>query len=159
MNKSRTMISLSDIRNSACAGRNQHLFGDQHAKEKGKGKKGGKRTYKIGGRIVSKFYPTNSEEKDHMQLVLIDFCQRRCIQLHEEYIFTTDRGWRFDWCIPDLMIAVEYEGLMSEKSGHTTITGYTKDADKYNRAQKEGWRVLRFTALNYKQIYDRLQQI
>jgi hypothetical protein len=67
-----------------------------------------------------------------------------------EYRFHDVRQYRFDIAIPDKMIAIEYEGLNSEKSGHTTLKGYTKDTDKYNLAASLGWTVLRYTALNYK---------
>jgi hypothetical protein len=60
--------------------------------------------------------------------------------------------FRFDWAIPDLKIAIEYEGLFSEKSRHTTVKGYTKDCIKYNLAALLGWKVLRYTALNYKEL-------
>lgn len=70
----------------------------------------------------------------------------------EELQFHEVRMFRFDWAIPDMMLAIEYEGLMSRKSGHTTISGYTKDCEKYNLAQLEGWKVLRYTALNYTDL-------
>lgn len=74
----------------------------------------------------------------------------------EEHSFHPDRKWRFDFAIPELMIAIEYEGLMSEKSGHTTIKGYSKDCEKYNEAIKQGWKLLRYTALNYQNLHDDL---
>lgn len=83
-------------------------------------------------------------------------------QYVREYVFHPKRKFRFDWAIPELKIAIEYEGLFSEKSGHTTVTGYTKDCEKYNQAALLGWKVLRYTALNYKQLYrdiDELTQI
>ena len=46
------------------------------------------------------------------------------------------------------MTAWEYEGIMSEKSRHTNILGYSKDAEKYNLAQSLGWKVFRYTAIN-----------
>lgn len=76
------------------------------------------------------------------------------ISFEEEYRFHPVRRFRFDIAIVDRMIAVEYEGLLSKKSRHTTITGYTKDAEKYNLAQQLGWVVLRYTALNYKNIKE-----
>lgn len=83
-------------------------------------------------------------------------------QYVREYVFHSKRKFRFDWAIPELKLAIEYEGLFSEKSGHTTVTGYTKDCEKYNQAALLGWKVLRYTALNYKQLYrdiDELTQI
>lgn len=66
-----------------------------------------------------------------------------------EHIFHATRKWRFDIALPDRMLAIEYEGTVSEKSRHTTLSGYAGDCTKYNEAQKCGWRVLRYTALNY----------
>jgi very-short-patch-repair endonuclease len=66
-----------------------------------------------------------------------------------ELKFDDIRRYRFDWAIPDLKLAIEYEGLNSEKSRHTTKKGYTGDCQKYNLAVINGWKVLRYTAMNY----------
>ncbi|WP_290861894.1 hypothetical protein [Flavobacterium sp.] len=66
-----------------------------------------------------------------------------------ELKFDEVRRFRFDWAIPELKLAIEYEGLNSEKSRHTTKKGYTGDCVKYNLAILNGWKVLRYTALNY----------
>jgi hypothetical protein len=47
------------------------------------------------------------------------------------------------------MLAIEFEGIMSEKSRHTTKTGYSKDTEKYNLAAINDWIVLRYTVLTY----------
>jgi hypothetical protein len=39
-----------------------------------------------------------------------------------------------------LKVAIEYEGLMSVKSGQTTVTGYSNDCIKYNLAACLGWK-------------------
>lgn len=70
----------------------------------------------------------------------------------EEYRFHDVRRFRFDIAIESKMLAIEYEGLFSEKSRHTNVTGYSNDAEKYNLAQSMGWRVFRYTAINYKNI-------
>lgn len=77
-----------------------------------------------------------------------------------EHRFHPVRKWRFDWALikGKKLLAVEYEGLMSEKSGHTTVGGYTKDVGKYNEAQALGWKVLRFTAVNYKTLITELNK-
>jgi len=69
-----------------------------------------------------------------------------------EFQFAKPRRFRFDWAFPDHMIAIEYEGLFSEKSGHTTASGYTVNCQKYNLAAIHGWRLLRYTAMNYREI-------
>ena len=77
----------------------------------------------------------------------------------EELEFHPSRKWRFDWAIPSLKIAIEYEGIFSKKSGHTTISGYTKDCEKYNAAQILGWKVLRYTAKNYQGLGNDLKKL
>jgi len=77
----------------------------------------------------------------------------------EEHKFHPKRKWRFDFAIPSRMIAIEYEGIFSEKSGHTTHKGYIKDTEKYNEAAKLGWTVLRYTAKTYKEVIDDIDQL
>ena len=86
-----------------------------------------------------------------LQLMKIDFIA--------EHRFHETRQWRFDIAIPSLKIAIEYEGIMSRKSRHTTVTGYTKDCEKYNAATIAGWRVLRYNAINYQSLGDDLRLI
>ena len=76
----------------------------------------------------------------------------------KELKFHPSRKWRFDFAIESLRIAIEYEGIMSEKSRHTTISGMSADCDKYNAAQLLGWKVLRFTAINYKNLASILME-
>lgn len=81
------------------------------------------------------------------------------LKIEEEYVFSTERKFRFDFCIIKKKIAFEYEGIFAGKSRHTTIQGYTTDCDKYNLAAVEGWRVLRYTAKNYRNIEQDLKRI
>lgn len=53
------------------------------------------------------------------------------------------RDWRFDYCIPSLMIAIEVEGGAWGKSRHTTGTGFAEDLRKYDAAMRLGWTVYR----------------
>lgn len=83
----------------------------------------------------------------------------RNIKFVEEHKFSPKRRFRFDLYLTDLNVGIEYEGLMSEKSRHTTIEGYSKDAEKYNLATCLGIRVLRYTALNFDQFENDLDKI
>lgn len=101
-----------------------------------------------------------SLEKDTIKTVLWVLKRENSIPDYvEEFQFHPIRKFRFDWAIPSIKIAIEYEGLMSEKSGHTTISGYTKDCEKYNLACVCGWKVLRYTAKNYTNIENDLKKI
>ena len=63
-----------------------------------------------------------------------------------EYRFDANRRWRFDFARPDKRLAVEVEGGIWTQGRHTRPAGYEADAEKYNAAVIQGWRVLRFTA-------------
>lgn len=75
-----------------------------------------------------------------------------------EHKFLQGRKFRFDVAIPAHKIAIEYEGLNSEKSGHTTLVGFTSNCEKYNHAAIEGWMVLRYTCKNYKDFTNDIQK-
>lgn len=84
----------------------------------------------------------------HIELVL----HSMGVKFENEYQFMQERKFRFDIAIPERKIAIEYEGLetsKNKKSGHTTKVGYSKDCEKYNYAVCYGWKLIRFTALNY----------
>ena len=101
-----------------------------------------------------------SIEKNTIELYLKQMVQSGLIESYEtEYQFTKERKFRFDWFIPSLDLALEYEGIMSEKSRHTTITGYTGDINKYNIALTLGFLVLRYNALNYQNAYNDIEKI
>lgn len=114
------------------------------------------------GRRVGKHYKKAHPQKNRMAEDLLWWCQQHGIVLQEELKFAKAQGrkFRFDWAVEgnSLKIAIEYEGIMSGKSRHTTVTGYSKDAEKYNMAAALGWKVLRFTALNYKDLITELNK-
>lgn len=91
------------------------------------------------------------------KLHIISVLERSEFNFKSEFRFDKVRGFRFDWAIPEFKIALEYEGIFSETSGHTTLTGYKKDVVKYNLATKLGWRILRYTADNYLNIENDLK--
>jgi hypothetical protein len=76
-----------------------------------------------------------------------------------EYKFHPERRWKSDWFLPDYNTIIEYEGLMAKKARHTTVTGYTKDCEKYNAATLMGFKVLRYTTINYHQLVDDLDNL
>lgn len=69
-----------------------------------------------------------------------------------EYKFHPKRKWRADYALVDKMLLIEYEGIFGGKSRHTNNIGYVNDAEKYNAAQILGFTVLRYTAMNYKNV-------
>lgn len=73
-------------------------------------------------------------------------------QYTTEHRFHPVRRFRFDIALPDHKLAIEYEGINSSKSRHTSLTGFSRDTEKYNLAQLMGWTVLRYTTLNYHDV-------
>jgi len=91
---------------------------------------------------------------------LEQWCQEKDFELRKEYQFHPVRKFRLDYAIVNLKLAIEFEGgIFLKKSGHNTAIHYTKDCDKYNLLLTMGWKVLRYTALNYKNVIDDLNEL
>lgn len=63
----------------------------------------------------------------------------------KEHRFHPVRMWRFDYAIPEHLIALEVEGGVWTGGRHTSPKGFLGDIEKYNTATLMGWRVLRTT--------------
>lgn len=72
-----------------------------------------------------------------------------------EHRFHPVRRWRFDFAVPRLKLAMEYQGHGHTGGGHigrhATITGISGDAEKFNQAQVLGWKVICLTALFFSE--------
>lgn len=90
---------------------------------------------------------------------LMHFCNENALQLEKEFRFNDKRFWRFDFAITSLKIGIEYEGIFNGVSRHTTVGGFTGDTEKYNSAAALGWKVMRYTASNYKSVLQDLKKI
>ncbi len=66
----------------------------------------------------------------------------------QEHKILDNRKFKSDYYIPSKKTMIEYEGLFSKISRHTTITGYHKDCEKYTLASLEGYKIIRITAMN-----------
>lgn len=69
-------------------------------------------------------------------------------KLTPEYRFHPERRWRFDFCLPDKMVAIELEGTVYQGNGgrHQTKKGMDADCEKYFLATViHGWIVVRLT--------------
>lgn len=74
------------------------------------------------------------------------------IACEREWQFHPTRQWRFDFCIPEKMLAIECEGgiWLGVKGGHTSGKGMIRNMEKYNSASRMGWTILRFTPQQIK---------
>ena len=108
-----------------------------------------------------------SIEKLTIELILKQFQEQGLIENYvTEYRFDKVRMFRFDWAIPSLKLAIEYNGLIYKnsknttgKSGHQTVGGIKADNEKSNLAVTQGWRILVYTAMNYKDLETDLKKI
>ena len=94
-----------------------------------------------------------------MHVVLKEFAEEHKLWLVKEYKFAHNRKFRSDFAFPAEYILIEYEGIISEKSGHTSFLGYAKDVEKYNLAAQLGYKVLRFTVFNYQSVIEEVKKI
>lgn len=117
-----------------------------------------KRSKETGGRVVAKHWEKRSKEKDFIGWNLLYWANKNMVTLEEEFKFHPERKWRFDWAIESMKLAIEYNGIMSDKSRHTTVSGYTGDMNKINSAQAMGWRIIQLTPLNYKELFTELNK-
>jgi len=72
------------------------------------------------------------------------------IAFEQEWKFHPTRRWRFDFALPDKMLAIEVEGGIYSYGRHNRPQGYIQDMEKYNEASQLGWKVLRFTPQQVK---------
>ena len=119
--------------------------------------KGKKYSTKSGKNIPAIKKP--SPAKEWLLLNLQMWANENSLTLESEYKFYPERKWRFDWALPAVKVAVEYEGIYSAKSRHTTRSGFVGDVEKYNAATVAGWKVIRLTADNYKDIIELLKKL
>jgi very-short-patch-repair endonuclease len=116
-----------------------------------------KKNSKIPGNIIP---AKKSKALEWLELNLQYWCNERALTLEREVVFDEKRKWRFDFAIRSYKIAVEFEGgIFLKNSGHNTAKHYTKDTEKYNRAQVLGWKVIRITAMNYETVLEQLNEI
>ena len=64
--------------------------------------------------------------------------------LESEYQFCSDRRWKADLASPNRRLLFECDGGMW-RGGHRRGKALEADYERQNRAQLEGWRILRFT--------------
>lgn len=100
-----------------------------------------------------------NKAKEWLSLNLQLWANEQCLELVTEHRFHPDRKWRFDWALPAVKVAVEYEGIHSAKSRHTTKKGYAGDVEKYNAATADGWRIIRATSSDYKNVLKLLNDM
>lgn len=67
---------------------------------------------------------------------------------NKEFLPIKGRQFSADFYIPSLDLLIEFEGVNSKKSRHTTLLGYTKDCEKYNLMSLAGYKLLRYTIIN-----------
>ena len=80
-------------------------------------------------------------------------------EVETEFLPIKGRKFRSDWKITkgSKSCLIEYEGIKG-KSRHTSITGYSKDCEKYNLCQLAGYAVFRYTVLNFENVINDLEK-
>lgn len=97
------------------------------------------------------------KERDMMHIWAWAWAKQKGLTYLKEAYFS-DRMFRFDGLIPQIKYALEWQGLNSEKSGHTTFGGYARDIEKRNLAESLGYTVRYYMILNYKDVISDLEE-
>src|SRR4051812_11455124 len=98
-------FTKENIRNSKDEDLNPHILQDQPKQKKD----------------LPKIPKGDCDQVVWMHWNLLYWCNEKSLELKKEYRFDKNgRRFKFDFAIPALKIGIEYEGLNSEKSGHTT---------------------------------------
>jgi very-short-patch-repair endonuclease len=63
------------------------------------------------------------------------------IDLHSEYRFSPPRRYRWDFCHLESRVAIEINGQIWQKGGHSSGKGLLRDYEKLCLAAAKGWRV------------------
>lgn len=66
-------------------------------------------------------------------------------ELKREFRFHEKRRWRLDFCHESSKTAIEIDGGIWVKSGHSSGTGISRDIEKSNELEYMGYRLFRFT--------------
>jgi very-short-patch-repair endonuclease len=132
--------TISDVLKSPCGSRNQHLAEDKPKKKILKAR-------------------NDCKEVQWIAWQLKYWCIEKGIRFEKEFKFAKGRRYRADFALPDQMIVIEYQGLNSAKSGHSTLVGYTEDTERMKVANDLGYRVLYYTVLNYRNVLQDLEKI
>ena len=90
---------------------------------------------------------------------LREWCKANKYHLLTEQRFDQVRRWKFDWMVCGLVVAIEYEGLASKRNGHTSKKGYSDNTEKYSQANIQGIKLLRYTYLNYNNLFKDLEKL
>lgn len=93
------------------------------------------------------------------QTILMDIRARGLPEPVFEYAFATGRKWRFDYCWPEKMVALELDGGVHTQGRHTRGSGYANDCRKLNAATVQGWRVIRVTTGMAGEAIDWLERL
>lgn len=135
-------MKLSDLKNSKCYSRNKDL----------------ENLFSSPGKKVQ--VRRSSKALDWMDINLSYWANQNAVTLEREYLFAPGRKYRSDWAIPSLKLIIEFEGgIFMAKGGHNSASGIQRDIDKYKLADQLGWKVLRYTALNYKNVLADFNEI
>jgi very-short-patch-repair endonuclease len=89
--------------------------------------------------------PEKKQKRNAAQDLLESQMMAKGFKFKREVRFHNKRKWRFDYAMPDLKLAVEFEGGHWSGGRHTRGAGYIADLEKYNTAALLGWCVIRVT--------------
>jgi very-short-patch-repair endonuclease len=95
----------------------------------------------------------NNTRKAQLEQLFLEAWNRLFRQLPKpvmQHKFHPTRKWRWDFCWPEQLLAVEIQGGSFVGGGHNRGPQQQKDYEKQRAAVSLGWRVLPFNTLDMK---------
>lgn len=84
-------------------------------------------------------------ERAYFVKVVLPLCAAGYPAPKPQALLVVDRKFRYDYAFIPARLAVEIQGQIWHKGGHTSGRGITRDAEKANELAAIGWRLLIFT--------------
>jgi very-short-patch-repair endonuclease len=136
-------FTLKDLANLPCADRNQHILNE---------------VVKPNNKLPVQ--PKSSKALKWLSSNLHYWCLENNLILEKQYKFAAGRKYKSDFAIESLKVLIEFEGgIFMDKAGHNSAMGIQRDIEKYKLAEELGYKVRRYTALNYKEVLQDLSEI
>jgi hypothetical protein len=85
--------------------------------------------------------------KSYLEKIALAMIEEAGLPMPEREVkFCEHRKFRFDFCWPDIKLALEVDGgVFMKVSGHTSGVGVTANIEKMNEATLAGYQVIRAT--------------
>ena len=92
---------------------------------------------------LANYIPPVDQIREYISMNICYWCNQRSLSMEENISILPDKGWKIDWSIPGLKIAVFYEA----------------GPEVFSAAEYLGWQVVNVTQVNYGTVHSLLEEV